>query len=161
MKTTTKRIPRPPRPEGKNAVLALNRYLDLIVEPTLDDFQKNLTSVRHAFISCVVVYHSIDRLRRKPANLRQEWRRKSVDFALIDLVCHTLKHVESSGETPEDRIPWTAAMPGAMGFNTHMPNEHGPDVRQIYYVARSAIAFIREQADALGKEVHAVGMPPS
>jgi hypothetical protein len=131
------------------ALLSLSRYLDLIVEPTLDDFQKNQSSVRHAFISCVVVFHAIDRLSKKPANLRQVWRKQSIDFAMVDLICHTLKHVETGGETPENRIPWTAAMPGAMGFNTHMPNESGPDVRQIYYLARSAVTFIRKKADEI------------
>jgi hypothetical protein len=75
----------------------LVRYLDEIVEPTISDFEQNPTSVRHAFIACVAVFHSIDYLAypRKPQPLRQLFRRQSTDFALVDQMAHAFKHVTS------------------------------------------------------------------
>ena len=75
----------------------LVRYLDEIAEPTISDFEKNPASVRHAFIACVVVFHSIDYLAypRKSRPLRQLFRRQSTDFALVDHVAHAFKHVAS------------------------------------------------------------------
>jgi hypothetical protein len=37
-------------------------YITKIVEPTIKDFEENPVSVRHAFLACVVVFHSIDYL---------------------------------------------------------------------------------------------------
>jgi hypothetical protein len=38
----------------------LESYLDAIAEPTIKDFEDNPTSVRHAFLACVEVFHGID-----------------------------------------------------------------------------------------------------
>lgn len=40
---------------------SLAHHIDLIVEPTFDDFKKNANSVRHAFLACVAIFHGIDR----------------------------------------------------------------------------------------------------
>jgi hypothetical protein len=72
------------------------RYLEQIVEPTIRDFEENPTSVRHAFLACVAVFHATDYLaypRRRPAGLRQEFRRASSAFAIVDDVAHAFKHV--------------------------------------------------------------------
>jgi len=127
-----------------DALTRLNRYLELIVEPTIDDAQRNALSVRHGYLACVVTFHTIDRVQKSTGNLRKEWNKQSIDFAVVDLVCHTLKHVEVPGESDSKRIPLKAAMPGAMGFNTHALNEFGPDVRHIYLSARAAVLFIRK-----------------
>src|SRR5262249_41608096 len=68
----------------------LVRYLDSIVEPTIDDFRNNPTSVRHAFLACVVVFHAVDYLAfpRKSPGLRQKLGNKSPDFKLVDEVAH-------------------------------------------------------------------------
>jgi hypothetical protein len=81
----------------------LVRYLDEIVEPTIADFEQNPTSVRHAFLACVAVFHSIDYLAypRKPQPLRQLFRRQSTDFALVDRVAHAFKHVTSGNQIDE------------------------------------------------------------
>lgn len=75
----------------------LFRYLDEIVDPTVTEFEQNPTSVRHAFITCVVVFHAVDyRAHPKPSkSLRQEYRRKSEDFALVDKVARAFKHVQA------------------------------------------------------------------
>jgi hypothetical protein len=48
----------------------LVRYLDEIVEPTVKDFEANPTSVRHASLACVVVFHAVD-YRAYPRKARQ------------------------------------------------------------------------------------------
>jgi len=72
------------------------RYLDEIVEPTIRDFEKNPTSVRHAFLACVATFHAIDYLaypRKRPSTLRQKFARLSPDFKIVDEVAHAFKHV--------------------------------------------------------------------
>jgi hypothetical protein len=71
-------------------------YIEEFVEPTIDDFQKNPTSVRHAFLAAVAVFHAIDYLafpKKRPADLRQKFRRQSAEFAMVDDLAHAFKHV--------------------------------------------------------------------
>jgi len=131
------------RPEGKDSIVALHRYLDLIVEPTIEDFARNPYSLRHAFLACVVAYHAIDRLAEKPPNLRREWNKESVDFALVDLVAHTFKHVEVGRSPKADTIPLRTAVLAEMGLNTHALNESGIDTRNLLFAVRDAVKFIR------------------
>lgn len=73
----------------------LKRYLEGIVDPTIRDFADNPTSVRHAYLACVAVFHSIDYLAypRSSRTLRQNFRKLSPDFKLVDHVAHAFKHV--------------------------------------------------------------------
>jgi hypothetical protein len=76
----------------------LERYLNDIVEPTVKDFKDNPTSVRHAFLACVAVFHTIDYLafpnkKARRVALRQKFGKKSPEFALVDKVAHAFKHV--------------------------------------------------------------------
>jgi hypothetical protein len=73
----------------------LERYLNDVVEPTIKDFKNNPTSVRHAFLACVAVFHSVDYLAypRKSRSVRQKFRRESREFMLVDQVAHAFKHV--------------------------------------------------------------------
>jgi hypothetical protein len=98
----------------------LARYLEMIVDPTFDEFHVNRSSARLAFLTAVAIYHSVDRVAeetgKRTSHLRQLWCRESVEFNLIDIIAHHLKHVKSSDE----RIPETR--PGipikyALGFN--------------------------------------------
>jgi hypothetical protein len=72
----------------------LMRYLDEIVDPTIKDFESNPTSVRHAFLACVVAFHAIDYLAypRKSRGLRQKFGKESPEFSVIDHVAHAFKH---------------------------------------------------------------------
>src|SRR5450631_1504293 len=74
-----------------------NRYMTGIVEPTIRDFEVNPTSVRHAFLACVVTFHSIDYLTHpKPqASRRKLFREKSPEFAMVDRIAHAFKHVQT------------------------------------------------------------------
>jgi hypothetical protein len=75
----------------------LESYLENFVKPTIAEFELNPTSIRHAFIACVVTFHAVDYLAfPKPARtLRQEWKRKSDAFRIVDDVAHAFKHVRS------------------------------------------------------------------
>jgi hypothetical protein len=66
-----------------------------IVEPTISDFEANPTSVRHAFLACVVTFHSIDYVPKKSANRRKLFRKESPEFATVDRIAHAFKHVET------------------------------------------------------------------
>jgi len=79
-------------------------YLDEIVGPPVADFEKNPTSVRHAFLACVAAYHSVDYLTfpKKPRGERQELGTASADFKLVDDVAHAFKHVVSGNPAAGD-----------------------------------------------------------
>lgn len=128
-------------------VNTLGRYLELIVDPTWDDYHKNRESVRHAFLACVTIFHAIDRVAEekgeRAAHLRQLWWAESLEFKLVDVIAHHFKHVKSSDE----RIP--ASRPGlpigfALGFN-----EAGDtmDLRNLYFVIRDAVRFVHQKAE--------------
>jgi hypothetical protein len=95
----------------------LERYLDEIVEPTIKDFQANPTSVRHAFLACVAVFHGVDYLafpRKRPATLRQQFRKQSLAFAVVDDVAHAFKHAAAgNGEKPSLKAEKVIARPPA------------------------------------------------
>jgi hypothetical protein len=76
------------------------RYLTEIVWPTIADFEANPLSARHAFLACVVTFHTIDYLLHpgKPGAHRKAFRDQSSEFALVDRVAHAFKHVQSGHE---------------------------------------------------------------
>jgi hypothetical protein len=78
----------------------LDRYLDLIVEPTVEEFKRNPTSVRRAFLACVSIYHALDRATssKNKGNLLEDWRKKSPEFKLVETVALHFKHVKSDDE---------------------------------------------------------------
>jgi hypothetical protein len=124
----------------------LARYLEIIVDPTFDDFNGNRGSVRHAYLACVAIFHAVDRVAeesdKRPAIVRQEWCNESIDFKLVDVIAHHFKHVLSSDE----RIP--ANRPGipigrALGFDE---TGEAMDLRNLYYVIRDAVRFVHGKA---------------
>jgi hypothetical protein len=135
---------------------ALKQYLDLIVEPTVDEFRKNPTSLRHAYLACVAAYHAVDRVSypEHPQEVTKEWRQKCDAFALVELVALDFKHVKSSKhklKAAPPRIPIGMALYGHMGFNTHMLNDTG-QVDSLYhlsFMADEALRFLYQQADAM------------
>ncbi len=123
----------------------LKRYLELIVDPTFDEFDAK-PDVRLAFLTSVAIFHSVDRIAEqtgeKAATLRQRWCKESLDFKLVDVIAHHFKHVRSSDE----KIP--ADKPGiaighVLGFN-----EVGDtlDLRNLSYVIRDAVRFVHLKA---------------
>ena len=124
----------------------LARYLEVIVDPTFDDFYGDRGSVRLAYLACVAVFHAVDRAAEeggvRPAKLRQQWCKESLEFKLVDVLAHHFKHVQSSDE----RIPPTR--PGipigrALGFDE---TGESVDLRNIYYLIRNAVRFVHKKA---------------
>ncbi len=124
----------------------LARYLEVIVDPTFDDFYKDRSSVRLAYLACVAIFHAVDRAaeesKKSSATIRQKWGKESLEFKLVDVIAHHFKHVKSNDE----RIPPTR--PGipigyALGFD-----ETGEtmDVRNIYFLIRDAVRFVHKKA---------------
>jgi hypothetical protein len=125
----------------------LARYLEVIVDPTYDDFCSNSRSFRHAYLACVAIFHAVDRAaeesRIRPAKLRQEWRRESMEFALVDILAHHFKHVRSSDEKvplPRPGLPIGVAL----GFDEA---GEGMDLRNLYFVIRDAVRFVHKKAE--------------
>jgi len=124
----------------------LARYLEIIVDPTFDDFLGNRSSFRHAYLTCVVIFHAVDRAAEESgvgrAKLRQVWCRESLEFKLVDILAHHFKHVRSSDE----KIP--ATRPGipiwvVLGFDEA---DEGMDLRNLYFVIRDAVRFVHKKA---------------
>jgi hypothetical protein len=72
--------------------MEIERYLETIVDPTIDDLESHPTSVRYAFLACVAVFHSLDYLAHSESsekqNRRSLFRKQSADFATVDRVAH-------------------------------------------------------------------------
>ncbi len=144
----------------------LERYLEDIVDPTIKDFEDHPTSVRHAFLACVAVFHSVDYLAYKPdkkarsAILRQEWKKASPDFARVDEVAHAFKHV-IVGPLLKPKLKATDVIsrpPGVLGRmrcglsrlndpagGVTLDNDRDLDILD---VVKCAAQFIREQLKA-------------
>jgi hypothetical protein len=84
-----------------------------IVNPTINDFEANPTSRRHAFLACIATFHCVDYLSfrtksgkppKNKGNLLNDLRCKSNPFAVIDRVAHAFKHV-SGGDENSKYIP--------------------------------------------------------
>ena len=135
---------------------ALQRYLRDVAGPALRDFEKNPHSARHAYLACVAVYHFIDRVTypKNPGNLRQEWRKKSLPFSIVDMVAHKFKHVVSSAEkepaklnhVPLPALVFGKGVLGTEGLNTSMIGEGGIDLHNLQFIIRDAIKFLHEEA---------------
>jgi hypothetical protein len=130
-------------------VKTLARYLEVIVDPTFDDFCKNPASLRHAYLACVSIFHAIDRAAEesgsRSAHLRQVWCKESLEFKLVDIIAHHFKHVQSSDE----KI--SPARPGipigvALGFDE---TGESMDLRNLYFVIRDAVRFVHKKAGTI------------
>jgi hypothetical protein len=127
----------------------LAHYIDAIVEPTFADFNRHRTS-RYAFLTCVAIYHAIDRASEQAGisvgNLRRTWG-ETIEFKLIDVVAHHFKHVQSHDE----RI--SLSKPGIpisfiLGFNAEGTEM---ELRNFSYVMRDAIKFLHDKARELAE----------
>jgi hypothetical protein len=124
----------------------LARYLEVIVDPTFDDFYANRTSVRLAYLACVAIFHTVDRAAeesgRQSRHFRQIWGKESIEFKLVDILAHHVKHVESDDEKV------ALGKPGipiglALGFGA---DGESLDVRNLYFVIRDAVKFVHRKA---------------
>jgi hypothetical protein len=129
---------------GEAEVNSLARYIEQIVEPTYEDFKRNPTS-RLAFLTCVAIYHGIDRASEDQGisrgNIRKIWR-ETIEFTIVDVVAHHFKHVKSSDEKiPADRPGLPISY--ALGFK-----DEGDELElhHLYFLMRDAIKFLHQQA---------------
>jgi hypothetical protein len=86
-------------------------YIDDIVEPTIAEFEAEPTSVRRAFLACVVTFLVIDYLfysNNSSAAKRNEFRKKSESFAIVDRVAHAFKHVITGNPLHPQNKPLSA-----------------------------------------------------
>ena len=69
-------------------------YMELMVEPTWEDFRRNGGSVRHAYLACVAILHAVDRAAYPgdPIALAEQWRNESKEFMLVEEVAQHFKH---------------------------------------------------------------------
>jgi len=130
-------------------VNALEEYIDLIVEPTFEDFRKHPGSTRHGFLACVAAFHSVDRaaqlMSKGSATVRQKWRSKSIEFTAIDMIAHHFKHTHSSLDRPNphhDGIPLSFAL--GLGEKANQL-----ETRNLVFLVRDVLKFLRQQATTL------------
>jgi len=130
----------------------LRSYVKLIVEPTLDDFEQNPRSIRHSYLAAACLFHCVDRAARmrgkKPAVIRQEWRRKSEAFARVDVMAHDFKHVQATHRM--QLAPLVARAPSLLGsfaFNTTALNDSGQTIAlaRLITIFEQALDFIRRE----------------
>ena len=135
-------------------------YLDEIVEPTVQDFEANPTSVRHAFLACVAVFHAVDyrAYPRKARPTRQKYKQASQDFALVDQVAHAFKHVVTGPQGKSKRLNaaeviarppayWGSAVSDLSSWNdpnggVTLDRDRGVDVLA---TVKRAVEFLRQQ----------------
>jgi hypothetical protein len=135
----------------------LRRYLNDFVEPTIADFEVNPASVRHAFMACIVTFHSVDYLAHPKASrpLRQQWNEESPAFAIVDDVAHAFKHVKAGNPAnPDLRAREVVAKRGAFspgfsaGFDVGMVTLENDPTTNVLAVVKEASDFIRAQLEA-------------
>ena len=124
----------------------LARYLEVIVDPSFDDFHSNSSSVRHAYLACVAIFHAVDRAAAEKgtssASIRQVWCKESLQFKLVDMVAHHLKHVQCSDEkTPSTHSGIPIAH--VLGFDEA---DEGMDLRNLHDEIRDAVRFVHKKA---------------
>jgi hypothetical protein len=145
----------------------LQRYLEVIVDPTWDDFHANRDSVRHAFLTCVAIFHAVDRVAEEEAKKpgaktvrhyrklyrdlwgKEIWGKENDSdspspspFLFVDTIAHHFKHVLSDNERNEgNRSGLPIGM--ALGFN-----ETGDEMnlRDLYFIIRDAVRFVHRKA---------------
>ena len=147
---------------------ALTQYLKLIVEPTVEEFQRNPFSLRHCYLACTATYHSIDRAaemsKKRAATLRQVWCGKSTEFKLVDIVAHDFKHIHASDRNVSPKtIPLSFALYGHMGLNSRTFNDTGQieTLRNLTFIVRDALKFVQRQAEAFtAQDAQAPSSPP-
>jgi hypothetical protein len=123
---------------------SLSDYLQIIVEPTFAEYQRHRASARLAFLTCVAIFHSIDRAAHpKPSgNLRKKWRAQSIEFWVVDMFAHRLKHVRSNDEKHVSAEP---GLPASYLVDTM-------EFHHLYHAMRDAIKFVRQQAEILDRK---------
>jgi hypothetical protein len=142
--------------------MEIERYFEQIVDPTIRDFEANPTSVRHAFLAAVAVFHAIDYLYAR--RLRKKFRDRNPDFAMVDRIAHAFKHVQTghhddpslqplSSEGVIARPPMYYGVSGAYGLSRYGDpiggvTLDGDRALDVLCVVKRAAEFMRLQIEA-------------
>jgi len=128
-------------------VKTLARYLEIIVDPTYDDYCANSQSFRHAYLVCVAIFHAVDRAAeeagKSSATLRGLWRTESFEFQLVDMLAHHFKHIKSSDERKPPPQSGGIPLHFALGFDEA---GEGMELRNLWFVIRDAVRFVHKKA---------------
>jgi hypothetical protein len=129
----------------------LAEYMELVVEPTFDDYYRNSNSVRHAYLTCLVIFHAVDRAAYpdEPKGLAEQWREESQAFMLVEEVAQHFKHgtrrwVKKAKEENPDALLITHPL-GLEGDLKDLET-HG-----IWFQARDAVMFLRGKAKLIAE----------
>jgi hypothetical protein len=133
-------------------------YITQIVKPTINEYETEPTSIRRAFLSCVVTYHIIDYLTypKSPLTRLQKSRQSSDAFVIIDRVAHAFKHVTAGHPNAQynqplasgDVIsgpPFTVGMPVGLPLRLEavaLPHE---GVLDLLSTVKRALEFLQTQ----------------
>ena len=128
--------------------LSLLDYIEKIVEPTFNDFHLNPTSERHAFLACVVIYHSVDYASYPAQNrgkITKEWTASSIEFAIVDLIANHFKHLVSWAETEYMNGTLREGIPlhSLIFHKESSENSCVLKLHHVYNCAKEAIHFIK------------------
>lgn len=151
--------------ERRGAVEDYERYVNEIVEPTVDDFRQHPSSVRMGFLACVAIDHSIDYLafpgdrsqwdgnehRDRRRSLRQ-FKEENEPFRLASEAANAFTHVRTTSrrglEAAEvyERPP---AMAGRMMAGVSMVGDRTGavvlDGHNLLTVVTEAVRFLRSK----------------
>jgi hypothetical protein len=137
----------------------LAQYMELIVEPTFEEYKRNSVSVRHAYFACLAVYHALDRAAypNDPAPLAAQWRSESLAFLLIDEVAQHFKHgtrrwVKKAKKENPDALLITHPL-GLQG------DLEGLETHSLFFQVRDAVTFLRQKVKLLAAQ--APSSPPA
>jgi hypothetical protein len=124
----------------------LDEYMELIVEPTWEEYKRNSASVRHAYLACLVTYHAVDRAAypKEPTPMAERWAKESLPFMLISEVALHFKHgtrrwVKSAKKKNPDALLITHPL-GLQG------DLKGLETRNLFFQVRDAVTFVRGKA---------------
>lgn len=130
---------------------SLAQYIELIVDPTYEEFKRNSGSVRHAYLACLVIYHAVDRAAYPddPHDLAEQWVAELQAFMLIAEVALHFKHgtrrwVKKAKEENPDALLIThpLGLEGDLG---------GLELHALYFLIRDALIFLREKAKLVAR----------
>ena len=149
------------RPKPETDAEGAHLYVQEIVLPTLAEFGANPTSRRHAFLACVVTFHTIDQMfPQSHAAMRKNYRDRSSDFALIDRVAHAFKHVRSDGLEPllnRQVVPRPPAILGIMVLGVSILGDSTGAVEVVTEASVIELMPALERAvQFLGREIEAL-----
>jgi len=142
------------------------KYLEQIVEPTIADFEGCPYSRRHAFLACLVTFHTTDyiALSNRHGNLREIFRKASKEFAIIERVAHAFKHVKTGNPNNANNQPLSVkqvysrppAMAGVMQCGASRLGDTiggvalwGEDCVDLLPTVKQAAAFLRTKCGEL------------